>query len=178
MIDQEAEQGTGDEQAQQREAAARWLSVRDQVRAAAQAGLPPPALRAELARDLASMADWLRLSGQPSARPAPKAQPTAQTVLVRRDQRRRSGPPPLQLRIDRRLWDALNQPSYLRLEFAEGLVRLLPATEADGKCVRIIAAGPFIACADAELALGEGSYAAHVAGGALVIGHLLDDGEA
>jgi hypothetical protein len=99
-------------------------------------------------------------------------------VLVRRDQRRRSGPAPLKIRLDRRLWDALEQPSYLRLEFAEGQVRLLPATEADGKCVRIIAAGPFIACSDAELALGEGAYAAHVARGALVIGHLLDDREA
>jgi hypothetical protein len=170
MSDQEPEQ---DEQARQREAAARWLSARDQVRAAAQAGLPPPALRAELARELTSMADWLRLS-----RLSPKAQPTVQTVLVRRDQRRRSGPPPLQLRIDRRLWDALDQPPFLRLEFAGGQVHLLPTSEADGKQVRIIAAGPFIACSDAELALGEGSYAAHVAGGALVIGALLNDGEA
>jgi hypothetical protein len=181
MIDQEpeeAEQATGDEQARQREAAALWQGVRDQVRAAAQAGLPPPALRAELARELASMADWLRMAGQPSARPSAKTQPAAQTVLVRRDQRRRSGPPPLQVRLDRRLWDALDQPTFLRLEAAEGLVRLLPASEANGKRVRVIGTGPFLLCPDAELALGEGAYAAHVAGGALVIGHLLDDGEA
>jgi hypothetical protein len=54
MSDHEPERG---DQARQREAAARWLSARDQVRAAAQAGLPPPALRAELARELASLAD-------------------------------------------------------------------------------------------------------------------------
>jgi hypothetical protein len=87
------------------------------------------------------MADWLRMPGEPSARSSAKSQPTAQTVLVRRDQRRRSGPPPLQLRLDRRLWDALDQPTFLRLESAEGLVHLLPATEADGKRIRVIETG-------------------------------------
>lgn len=110
MSDHEPERG---DQARQREAAARWLSARDQVRAAAQAGLPPPALRAELARELASMADWLRLGGQPSARPSAKTQPAAQTVLVRRDQRRRRSLAPLKVRINRRLWDALDQPLFL-----------------------------------------------------------------
>jgi hypothetical protein len=181
MIDQEpseVRQATGDDQARQREAAALWQQARDQVRAAAQAGLPPPALRVELARELASLAEWLRVSGQPSARPSAKAPPAAQTVQVRRDQRRRSGSPPLQLRLDRRLWNALDQPTFLRLESANGLVRLLPATEADGMRVRVIGTGPFLVCAEAELALGEGVYAAHVAGGALVIGHLLDEREA
>lgn len=178
MIDQEAERVTDDEQARQDQAAALWLSVRDQVRAAAQAGLPPPALRVELARELASMADWLRMAGQPSARLPSHAQPAAQTVQVRRNLRnlrRRHGPPPLQLRLDRQLWDALDQPAFLRLAFAEGQVLLLPATEANGKPVRVMGIGPFLVCSDAELALGEGSYAAHVANGAIIIGALLDE---
>jgi hypothetical protein len=177
MIDQATEQGTDDAQVQQDQAAALWQGVRDQVRAAAQAGLPPPALRVELARELASLAEWLRLSGQPSAPPTRPA-PSEPTVQIEREQRRRATSSPLKILINRRLWDGLDQPSFLRLEFAQGQVRLLPASEANGKRVRILQRGPFIACADAELALAEGAYAAHVAGGALVIGHLLDDREA
>ena len=173
MIDQEAEQ---DDQAQQSEAAVLWQRARQQMRAAAQAGLPPPALRAELARELASMAEWLRLAGKPSAHLPAGARLPVQTVQVRRDLRRRSGPPPLQLRLDRRLWDALDQPAFLRLSSAEGQVLLYPATEADGKQVRFLAVGPFLVCTDAELALPEGHYAANVAGGAIIIGRLLDEG--
>jgi len=113
------------------------------------------------------------VGGQPSARPSAKAPAAVETVLVRRDLRRRSGPPPLQLRIDRRLWDALDQPPFLRLEFVDGQVRLLPATEANRKRVRMMGTVPFLVCSDAELALGEGVYA----GGAIVIGGRLDDGE-
>jgi hypothetical protein len=126
---------------------------------------------------LASIAEWLRVAGQPSERLPAKAQPAVQTVLVQRDQRRRSGLPPLQVRLDQHLWDALDQPAYLRLSFAEGRVHLFPAMAAAGKQVQIMGTGPFLVCSDAELALAEGIYAAHVAGGALIIGDRLDDGE-
>lgn len=159
------------EQLRQREADTAWSLARACLRTAARTGLPRSNEQLEIARELESVAEWLRMAGQPAVSAAQSRSPVL-TVQIRRWRRRSNVP--LQLQLERRLWDALDQPARLQLTIEGSQIRLYRASESEGRAVQIRVAGPQLSYTDGELPLGTGTYAAEVREGAIVIGARLD----
>jgi hypothetical protein len=156
----------------QREIDTAWSMVRACLRTAARTGLPREQERLAIARELEAAAGWLRLAGRPKT-PAAQPRTSAPTVQIRR--RQRQVKLPLQLLLDRRLWDQLGQPPRLQLSIEADQVQLRPAPADAGQAVRVGYLGPQLAYAEGELPLGEGGYAAEVRAGAIVIRERLAD---
>lgn len=153
------------------QAAGAWRYALAALREAARTGLPPEQARTRIARELLSVAEWLRVEvpRTPTAR-----QSRVHVVEVGHDLRRRSAQ--LRVRLDPRLWSALGRPPFLHLVGA-GQVRFQINDQpgATRHYVRPQGRRVVLYCETAELpGLAEGRYAAEVLGDAIVIGAALN----
>lgn len=149
-------------------AAGAWRDALAALCAASRTGPPPEHARGRIARELVSVAEWLRAQ---TPRPPTARQAPLPVVEVGHDLRRRSTQ--IRVRLGSEMWTELGRPAFLHVVTSAGQVRFQVSAQPGVAPHYVQRQGRRVVlyCEVAELAgLAEGRYAATVVNNAIVIG--------